>query len=122
MFFLNVTSDFPDSLAPRGREKRAYRNIEVEVLEMKRKELEDATMGEGYGIYKVCDDEEMMKHITIANVACGYHAADPVVMNRTVELAKAHNVKVGAHPSYPDRQGFGRREMKIDRDEHSGRT
>ena len=74
-------------------------------------------MGEGYGIYKVCDDEEMMKHITIANVACGYHAADPVVMNRTVELAKAHNVKVGAHPSYPDRQGFGRREMKIDRDE-----
>ncbi|MGE0212958.1 MAG: 5-oxoprolinase subunit PxpA [Parvibaculaceae bacterium] len=74
-------------------------------------------MGEGFGIYWVCDDAEMMKHIDIANVACGFHASDPVVMHRTVTLAEKNKVRVGAHPSYPDHQGFGRREMKIQRDE-----
>jgi len=74
-------------------------------------------MGEGFAIYSVCDDAEMMKHIDIANVACGFHASDPVVMHRTVELAAKNGVRVGAHPSLPDRQGFGRREMKIERDE-----
>lgn len=74
-------------------------------------------MGEGFSIYKVCDDAEMMKHIHIANVACGFHASDPVVMHRTVKLAKEAGIRVGAHPSYPDQQGFGRREMKIERDE-----
>lgn len=74
-------------------------------------------MGEGFSIYQVCDDGEMMKHIDIANVACGFHASDPVVMHRTVKLAKDNGVRVGAHPSYPDQQGFGRREMKIERDE-----
>lgn len=74
-------------------------------------------MGEGFAIYSVCDDAEMMKHIDIANVACGFHASDPVVMHRTVELAARSGVRVGAHPSLPDRQGFGRREMKIERDE-----
>jgi len=74
-------------------------------------------MGEGFAIYKVCDDAEMMKHIDIANVACGFHASDPVVMHQTVKLAKHNGVRVGAHPSYPDQQGFGRREMKIERDE-----
>ena len=64
------------------------------------------------------DDEGMdMPFITVANVACGFHASDPMVMKRTVELAKKHNVKVGAHPSFPDLQGFGRREMKMQRDE-----
>ena len=74
-------------------------------------------MGEGFAIYKVCDDAEMMKHINIANVACGFHASDPVVMHRTVKLAKENGVRVGAHPSFPDPQGWGRREMKIERDE-----
>lgn len=74
-------------------------------------------MGEGFAIYSVCDDAEMMKLVDIANVACGFHASDPVVMHRTVKLALENNVRIGAHPSLPDRQGFGRREMKIDRDE-----
>jgi UPF0271 protein len=74
-------------------------------------------MGEGFGLYQCGDDEGMMPLITVANVACGFHAADPVVMKRTVALAKKHKVKVGAHPSFPDLQGFGRREMKMQRDE-----
>jgi 5-oxoprolinase (ATP-hydrolysing) subunit A len=74
-------------------------------------------MGESFGLYKMGDDEGMMPHITIANVACGFHASDPTVMARTVRLAKRHNVKVGAHPSLPDRQGFGRREMKMQPEE-----
>ena len=60
---------------------------------------------------------DMMPHITIANVACGFHASDPTVMARTVRLAKQHKVRVGAHPSLPDLQGFGRREMKMPREE-----
>jgi 5-oxoprolinase (ATP-hydrolysing) subunit A len=70
-------------------------------------------MGESFGLYKMGDDEGLMPHITIANVACGFHASDPSVMAKTVRLAKEHNVKVGAHPSLPDLQGFGRREMKM---------
>jgi 5-oxoprolinase (ATP-hydrolysing) subunit A len=70
-------------------------------------------MGESFGLYKMGDDEGLMPHITIANVACGFHASDPTVMARTVRLAKQHKVKVGAHPSLPDLQGFGRREMKM---------
>jgi UPF0271 protein len=70
-------------------------------------------MGEGFGLYKMGDDEGLMPHISIANVACGFHASDPTVMACTVRLAKQHNVKVGAHPSLPDLQGFGRREMKM---------
>ncbi len=70
-------------------------------------------MGESFGLYKMGDDEGMMPHITIANVACGFHASDPSVMAHTVRLAKQHKVRVGAHPSLPDLQGFGRREMKI---------
>ncbi|WP_214367801.1 LamB/YcsF family protein [Pseudonocardia sp. H11422] len=74
-------------------------------------------MGEAFSIYRCGDDEGLMPYITLANVACGFHASDPVVMADTVALAKQHGVKVGAHPSLPDRQGFGRREMKMDRDE-----
>ena len=76
-------------------------------------------MGEGFSLYRCGDDEGIMPYIHIANVACGFHAADPVVMRRTVKLAKKHGVKVGAHPSFPDLQGFGRREMKMSRDELS---
>src|SRR5690242_11347149 len=74
-------------------------------------------MGESYGLYKMGDDEGMMPFITIANGACGFHASDPTVMARTVKLAKRHKVNVGAHPSLPDLQGFGRREMKMQPDE-----
>jgi len=74
-------------------------------------------MGEAFGLYRMGDDEAIMPLITVANVACGFHASDPVVMHRTVRLARQHGVKVGAHPSFPDLQGFGRREMKIPRAE-----
>jgi UPF0271 protein len=74
-------------------------------------------MGESFGLYRMGDDAAIMPYITIANVACGFHASDPTVMARTVKLAKKHRVKVGAHPSLPDLQGFGRREMKMQPDE-----
>jgi UPF0271 protein len=74
-------------------------------------------MGEAFGLYRMGDDEAIMPLITVANVACGFHASDPVVMHKTVRLAKRQGVKVGAHPSLPDLQGFGRREMRIPRAE-----
>jgi UPF0271 protein len=74
-------------------------------------------MGEGFGLYRLGDDEALMPLISVANVACGFHASDFNHMRRTVQLAKQHGVKVGAHPSLPDLQGFGRREMKISREE-----
>ena len=74
-------------------------------------------MGESYGLYKMGDDEAMMPLISLANVACGFHGSDANHMRATVKLAKSHGVKVGAHPSLPDLQGFGRREMKIGREE-----
>ena len=70
-------------------------------------------MGEGFGLYRLGDDAAMMPHIDLANVACGFHASDPPTMRATVRLAKKHAVKVGAHPSLPDLQGFGRRAMVI---------
>lgn len=74
-------------------------------------------MGESFGLYKMGDDEGMMPYISQANVACGFHGSDPNHMRHTVDLAKRHGVKVGAHFSLPDLPGFGRREMKIDREE-----
>ncbi|WP_181704842.1 5-oxoprolinase subunit PxpA [Chthonobacter rhizosphaerae] len=79
--------------------------------------LINCDMGESFGIWKLGDDERIMPSIHIANVACGFHASDFNHMRRTVRLAKRHGVRVGAHPSLPDRQGFGRREMKIGREE-----
>jgi 5-oxoprolinase (ATP-hydrolysing) subunit A len=76
-------------------------------------------MGEAFGLYRCGDDEGIMPYIDLANVACGFHASDPVVMRKTVRLAKHNGVKVGAHPSFPDLQGFGRREIKMTRDELS---
>ncbi len=69
-------------------------------------------MGESYGPYKLGMDEEVMCYITSANVACGWHGGDPMVMERTVQLAKENKVAVGAHPGYPDLMGFGRRFME----------
>jgi len=74
-------------------------------------------MGEGFSLYSIADDESLMQTIHLANVACGFHASDFSVMNKTVTLAKQNNVLVGAHPSLPDRQGFGRREMAIEPEE-----
>ncbi len=68
-------------------------------------------MGESFGAYALGLDEEVIKYISSANIACGYHAGDPMVMNRTVRLAAKHGVGIGAHPGYPDLMGFGRRNM-----------
>ena len=68
-------------------------------------------MGESFGMYKMGHDEEVIKYITSANIACGFHAGDPQWMNHTVKLALEHDVAVGAHPSFPDLNGFGRRNM-----------
>ncbi len=74
-------------------------------------------IGEAYGAWRLGDDEAIMPHIALANVACGFHAGDPTVMAETVALAKRHGVAVGAHPSYPDLQGFGRRVMEVEPEE-----
>jgi UPF0271 protein len=74
-------------------------------------------MGEAFGIYRFGDDEACMPYVTHLNVACGFHASDPMVMWKTVRAAKKHGVNVGAHPGLPDREGFGRREMKVSREE-----
>ncbi|MCB2209330.1 LamB/YcsF family protein [bacterium] len=68
-------------------------------------------LGESFGRYQLGEDAAMMPWITSVNVACGFHAGDPQVMARTVALAARHGVAVGAHPGYPDLQGFGRRAM-----------
>ncbi|MEM2103105.1 MAG: 5-oxoprolinase subunit PxpA [Candidatus Bathyarchaeia archaeon] len=74
-------------------------------------------LGESYGHYKIGYDAQVMPHITSANIACGFHAGDPNVMAYTINLAKKHSVAVGAHPGFPDLQGFGRREMKLSSEE-----
>ena len=74
-------------------------------------------MGESFGMYKMGFDEEVIKHISSANVACGFHAGDPMWMRRTVRLAEEHGVAVGAHPSFPDLNGFGRRNMSVEPEE-----
>src|SRR5512139_841694 len=71
----------------------------------------NSDVGESFGVYKLVLDEEVIPHITSANIACGFHAGDPGVMRRTVALAKQYGVGVGAHPGFPDLLGFGRRNM-----------
>lgn len=74
-------------------------------------------MGESFGRYKLGQDAAILPHLTSANIACGFHAGDPTVMAETVRLAAAAGVGIGAHPGYPDLQGFGRRNMDIALDE-----
>lgn len=74
-------------------------------------------MGESFGIWQMGCDEEVMPWIDLANIACGFHASDPSVMSDTVQLAIQHRVKIGAHPGYPDLQGFGRRSVKCSTEE-----
>ncbi len=70
-------------------------------------------MGESYGVWQMGQDAQVLQHVTSANIACGMHAGDPLTMQRTVVAAVAHGVAIGAHPSLPDLQGFGRRVMAI---------
>ncbi|MCR5234717.1 MAG: 5-oxoprolinase subunit PxpA [Lachnospiraceae bacterium] len=74
-------------------------------------------MGESFGRYTLGDDEALMPYVTSANIATGFHAGDPLVLDRTIKWAKQYGVAVGAHIGLPDRQGFGRRQMDISTDE-----
>lgn len=69
-------------------------------------------MGESFGSYQIGEDERIISFISSANIACGFHAGDPMVMARTMDLAQKHRVAVGAHPGYPDRLGYGRRNLE----------
>lgn len=73
----------------------------------------NSDVGESFGIYELGNDDALMPHITSANIACGFHGGDASVMHKTVQLAKMHNVGIGAHPGYPDLAGFGRRVLKM---------
>lgn len=84
---------------------------------MNRKVDVNCDMGEGFGTYELGFDEDIMPHVSSANIACGFHAGDPIYMRRTVRLAEAAGVGIGAHPGLPDLMGFGRREMMVSPDE-----
>lgn len=101
----------PCSVASGGRRGCATREAELTTITI------NCDMGEAFGIYSFGDDEACMPYVTHANVACGFHASDPTVMWKTVRAAKKHGTKVGSHPGLPDREGFGRREMKMTREE-----
>lgn len=73
----------------------------------------NSDLGESFGIYKLGADEEVLQHVTSANIACGWHAGDAMIMEKTVKLARENNVRIGAHPGYPDLMAFGRRNMDI---------
>ncbi|MDD3218853.1 MAG: 5-oxoprolinase subunit PxpA [Lachnospiraceae bacterium] len=73
----------------------------------------NSDLGESFGAYKIGNDEAVISHVTSANVACGFHASDPLVMEKTIRMAKEKGVEVGAHPGMPDLMGFGRRVMQI---------
>jgi UPF0271 protein len=73
----------------------------------------NSDVGESFGAYRVGNDEEVLKYVTSANIACGFHAGDPQIIEKTVELAVKNGVAVGAHPGYPDLMGFGRRDIKV---------
>lgn len=70
-------------------------------------------MGESYGVWQMGADDRIMPLIDLANVACGAHASDPATMQQTIALAQTHGVAIGAHPGYPDREGFGRRDFPL---------
>ena len=79
-------------------------------------------LGESFGRYTLGLDEQVIPLISSANVACGYHASDPVVMDKTIETAKAAGIRIGAHPGFPDLMGFGRRNMDVSPDEAKAYT
>jgi UPF0271 protein len=73
----------------------------------------NSDVGESYGTYKLGLDEEVLKYVSSVNIACGWHAGDPMIMEKTIALAKENKLGIGAHPGYPDLIGFGRRNMDI---------
>jgi UPF0271 protein len=77
----------------------------------------NADLGESFGAYRMGDDAALLAIVGSANVACGFHGGDPLVMAQTLRLARAAGVSIGAHPSFPDLQGFGRRAMRLSADE-----
>ncbi|MEN9772577.1 MAG: 5-oxoprolinase subunit PxpA [Pseudomonadota bacterium] len=77
----------------------------------------NADVGESFGAWKMGRDEELIPFLTSVNIACGFHAGDPATIAATVALAKANGVAIGAHPGYPDLQGFGRRVMQASEEE-----
>ncbi len=77
----------------------------------------NSDLGEGFGAYNLSDDEAILGLITSANIACGYHAGDALTMEKTVVMAKKYGVGIGAHPGFPDLQGFGRRKMNLSLEE-----
>ncbi|MBW5446976.1 5-oxoprolinase subunit PxpA [Cohnella sp. CFH 77786] len=81
----------------------ANREIEIDL---------NADVGEGFGPYAFGEDEALLRTVSSANIACGFHAGDPHIMRRTVEMCLERGVAIGAHPGLPDRLGFGRREMR----------
>ena len=79
-------------------------------------------LGESFGRYTIGMDDKIIPMITSANVACGYHASDPVVMNKTLAMAKEAGIRVGAHPGFPDLMGFGRRNLSVSQEEAKAYT
>lgn len=77
----------------------------------------NSDIGESFGVYKLGLDEEVLRHVSSANIACGWHAGDPLVMRKTVKTATGCGVGIGAHPGFPDLLGFGRRNMVISSEE-----
>jgi len=74
----------------------------------------NADLGEGFGAYRMGDDEALLGIVSSANIACGFHAGDPVIMDRTVRMAGERGVAIGAHVGFPDLQGFGRRRIPME--------
>lgn len=73
----------------------------------------NSDLGESFGAYKIGNDDDVLKYVSSANIACGFHAGDPRIMHQTVALALKNNTAIGAHPGLPDLNGFGRRSMSI---------
>src|SRR5688572_25086455 len=73
----------------------------------------NADMGESFGAHTIGCDAGLMRSVTSANIAAGFHGGDPSILRDTIRLAKEHGVAVGAHPGFPDLMGFGRREMRV---------
>jgi len=73
----------------------------------------NADVGESFGVHTIGDDEALLASITSASIAAGFHGGDPTVLRRTIQLARKHGVRIGAHPGLPDLSGFGRREMRL---------
>ena len=95
-----------------------HRVLSVEGRELIMAKIDlNCDMGESFGNYVCGMDADVVPHISSANVACGFHASDPLVMEKTVALCKKSGVRVGAHPGFPDLVGFGRRQMQVSADE-----